>query len=71
MDGRLEIRDRETWVSYFALLHGDGDPGATLAKEGVTWVAVRQNRGDLIYKLRRSGWQVALTAPEGLLLSAP
>jgi hypothetical protein len=71
MDGRLEIRDRETWISYFALLHGDGDPDATLARAGVTWVAVREHRGDLIYKLRLAGWQVALSAPEGLLLNAP
>jgi hypothetical protein len=71
MDGRLEIRDRDTWIGYFALLHGEGDPGATLASDGVTWVAVRASRGDLIYKLRLSGWQVALTAPEGILLSAP
>jgi hypothetical protein len=71
MDGRLEIRDRDTWVGYFALLRGEDDPAATLASEGVTWAAVRSSREELIGKLRLAGWQVILTAPEGLLLSAP
>ena len=27
MDGRIEIRSRETWTSYFAILHGERRPG--------------------------------------------
>ncbi len=68
MDGRLEIRDRATWAAYFGLLHGDGDPAATLAAEGVTWAAVQHDRVTLVRKLQKAGWIVIARAPDGLLL---
>lgn len=71
MDGRLEIRDRATWARYFDLLHGIGDPAAALHAEGVSWVAVREDREQLLAALAAAGWTVEARGPEGVLLRAP
>jgi hypothetical protein len=71
MDGRLEIRDRETWAAYFAVLRGEDDPVGTLAGSGVTWVALHPGRDALVSELRAGGWEVVLEAPEGCLLRRP
>jgi hypothetical protein len=55
MDGRLEIRDRTTWERYFDLMHGAGDPVATLAQAGVEYAAVRRDREELLAKLVAGG----------------
>lgn len=68
MDGRLEIRSRDTWISYFALMHGDNDPAGALDAEEVTWAALRPDREPLMRRLLSAGWEVVLIAPEGSLL---
>ena len=68
MDGRLEIRDRATWVWYFGLMHGDADPAAELATREVRWAALSPERGPLISKLLAAGWQIELEEPDGILL---
>ena len=71
MDGRLEIRDRETWSRYFGLLHGDGDPAAELAAEGVGWAALAPTREALVDKLTDAGWIIDHRSAQALLLRAP
>jgi hypothetical protein len=71
MDGRLEIRSRATWVEYFALMHGDGDPAAELSSRGVDWAALSPDRADLVGDLLRSGWTIELRQHDQVLLQRP
>lgn len=71
MDGRLEIRDRATWVAYFALMNGRDDPAATLAAADVHWAVVSDRRDALTASLLAAGWRIELDAPDGLLLHRP
>ncbi len=71
MDGRLEIRSREAWVDYFALMRGEGEPAAELDQAGVRWAALMHRREALIGALEEAGWEVMLEADEGVLLARP
>jgi hypothetical protein len=71
MDGRLEIRSRETWVTYFALMHGDDDPAAELSASAVNWAALAPDRATLISKLGAAGWTVELRTADQVLLHRP
>ena len=71
MDGRLEIRSRDTWIQYFDLLHGEGNPAASLADEDVAWALVRPDRRELLRSLTASGWQIVEQSVTGVLLEAP
>jgi hypothetical protein len=71
MDGRLEIRDRATWVAYFSLMNGRDDPASTLAAADVRWAAVGDRREALTASLLAAGWRIELDAPDGLLLHRP
>jgi hypothetical protein len=71
MDGRLEIRDRATWVAYFSLMSGRDDAAATLAAADVRWAAVGDRREALTASLLAAGWRIELDAPDGLLLHRP
>jgi hypothetical protein len=68
MDGRLEIRSRKTWVRYFALMHGDGDPAGQLRSAGVDWAALSPDRERLIAALRDAGWTIQLRMADEVLL---
>lgn len=68
MDGRIEIRDRATWTRYFGLMHGDNDPAADLASQGVTWAVVLPDREVLTAKLEAAGWVTELETAEATLL---
>lgn len=71
MDGRLEIRSRDTWAEYFALMQGRGDPAAVLADKDVTWALIGTGRRELRIALREAGWQVVDEDRYAVLLSAP
>jgi len=71
MDGRLEIRDRATWTRYFALMHGEGDPAAELASNGVGWAVLSPERDALLANLADAGWVTELETPDALLLRQP
>lgn len=71
VDGRLEIRSRETWAAHFALMRGEGDPAADLERAGVRWAALAHRREALIGVLRAAGWEVVLETDLGLLLNRP
>lgn len=71
MDGRIEIRDRETWTWYFAILRGEGDPPAALDASGVTWAALMPQREALIGTLTDAGWVQVHADRQGVLLRAP
>lgn len=71
MDGRLEIRSRATWISYFGLMHGDGDPAAELAAQQVAWAALTPERDNLLRDLVAAGWSIELQTAEQLLLHRP
>jgi hypothetical protein len=71
MDGRLEIRSRATWVSYFGLMHGDGDPAAELADRQVAWAALSPEREKLVANLLAAGWTIELRRADQLLLHRP
>lgn len=71
MDGRLEIRDRATWVAYFSMMNGRDDPASTLADADVRWAAVSDRRDALTASLLAVGWRIELDAPDGLLLHRP
>jgi hypothetical protein len=71
MDGRLEIRDRATWAWYFGLMHGDGDPAAELASNGVGWAVLSPDRDALLADLAEAGWITELETPDALLLRQP
>jgi hypothetical protein len=68
MDGRLEIRSRATWIGYFALMHGDGDPAAELKSHNVTWAALKPDRDALAAALLAAGWTVELRTADQVLL---
>ena len=71
MDGRIEIRSRDTWTSYFAILHGEDDPAGLLAESGVEWALVRNDRDELIAALDAAGWEVVEQSDRGILMRAP
>lgn len=71
MDGRLEIRSRETWQGYFDLMHGDADPAARLAQEGVSWALLSGDRATLRSKLEAAGWSVVDESAQGVLMRGP
>jgi hypothetical protein len=71
MDGRLEIRSRATWVSYFSLMHGDGDPAAELAARNVGWAALSPERDNLVADLVAAGWTIELQRTDQVLLHRP
>jgi hypothetical protein len=71
MDGRIEIRERDTWSWYFAILRGEGDPPTALAALDVTWAAVMPQREALIGALIDSGWRQVHADEQGILLRAP
>lgn len=71
MDGRLEIRDRATWAWYFDLMHGEGDPAAELASNGVTWAVLSPERDALVADLLGAGWKMELQAADQVLLHQP
>lgn len=71
MDGRIEIRDRETWSWYFAIMRGEGDAPAVLAASGVTWAALMPQRETLIGVLTDAGWVEVHADRQGVLLRAP
>jgi hypothetical protein len=71
MDGRLEIRSRATWVSYFELMHGDGDPAAELAARELAWAALSPERDDLVMDLLAAGWTIELQGADQVLLHRP
>jgi hypothetical protein len=68
MDGRLEIRSRASWVAYFGLMHGDGDPAAELASNDVAWAALSPERTDLLADLVDAGWTIELEGTDQVLL---
>lgn len=68
MDGRIEIRSRETWQRYFDLMAGRGDPVAELARSHVDWALLFPDRKMLMDKLLAEGWTVTLRSDEGVLL---
>ena len=71
MDGRLEIRDRATWVAYFSMMNGRDDPASVLAAADVRWAAVSDRRDALTAALLAAGWRIELDVPDGLLLHRP
>ena len=71
MDGRIEIRSRDAWSSYFAILHGEDDPAAMLAASGVEWALIRNDRDELIAALDAAGWEVIEQSDQGVLVRAP
>ena len=71
MDGRLEIRERATWVAYFDLLHAEGDPVAELRQQEVTWAALDPSRTQLVAALTAAGWETVGSTPQGTLLHDP
>ena len=71
MDGRIEIRDRATWARYFDLMHGEGDPAAELASDGVGWAVLSPERDALLADLADAGWVTELETPDALLLRRP
>ena len=71
MDGRIEIRSRDTWTSYFAILHGEDDPAGLLAESGVEWALVRNDRDELIAALDTAGWEVVEQSDRGILMRGP
>jgi hypothetical protein len=71
MDGRLEIRDRATWVAYFTMMNGRDDPASALAAADVHWAALSDRRDALTTALLAAGWRIELDAPDGLLLHRP
>jgi hypothetical protein len=71
MDGRLEIRDRTTWVAYFSMVNGRDDPASVLAAADVRWAAISHRRDALTTALLAAGWRIELDAPDGLLLHRP
>jgi hypothetical protein len=71
MDGRLEIRSRDTWAEYFALMQGRSDPAGALAVRNVTWALIGTDRGALRGALDEAGWQVVDEDEYAVLMSAP
>ena len=71
MDGRLEIRSRSTWDSYFSLMQARDDPSAVLAERGVGWALIGVDRGPLRGELEGAGWEVLRDDGYAVLLRAP
>jgi hypothetical protein len=71
MDGRLEIRSRETWARYFALMQGRSDPAGTLAGRDVTWALIGTDRDALRTALANAGWRVVDEDGYAVLMTAP
>jgi hypothetical protein len=74
MDGRIEIRARETWQAYFDLIGGTDDPTSVLAQSGVEWAVLFPSREELINQLTDAGWEQLAASPQSVLLrtrSAP
>jgi hypothetical protein len=71
MDGRLEIRSRETWAQYFALIQGRDDPAGELAARNVTWVLIGTDRDALRAALDDEGWRVVDEDDYAILMTAP
>ena len=71
MDGRLEIRSRDEWASYFTLMQGRDDPAGALAARGVRWAIIGSQRGELRSELEHAGWSVIADDGYATLLRAP
>lgn len=71
MDGRLEIRTRDTWAEYFALMQGRLDAPSVLAADGVGWALIAEDRQALIRQLIGAGWIEVEREPGRVLLSGP
>lgn len=71
IDGRIEIRTRQTWEDYFALMDGSGNPAKGLTDSNVQWAALFSTRTALIGQLKAAGWTEVLASPEGVLLHQP
>lgn len=71
MDGRIEIRDRSTWASYFSLMRGEGNAVGELAANDVDWALLALDRETLVRQLTDSGWTTVDRDAQGVLLSAP
>ena len=71
IDGRIEIRTRQTWEDYFALMDGSGDPAQRLRDAHVTWAALFKTRTRLIEALYVGGWQPVAQSADGVLVHAP
>jgi hypothetical protein len=69
MDGRLEIRSRDEWAAYFALMQGRGDPATTLDALGVRWALIGVERSALREALEMAGW-IVVDDGYGILLRA-
>lgn len=68
MDGRLEIRHRQTWIDYFDLMHGVDDPAGSLEDGMVRWAMIDPSRTALEEKLLAAGWRVVVRDSQGTLL---
>jgi hypothetical protein len=71
IDGRIEIRTRQTWEDYFALMDGNGNPAQRLQEANLEWAALFPTRTALIGQLKAAGWTQVLASPEGVLLHRP
>jgi len=71
MDGRLEIRSRDVWTEYFALMQGRDDPAAKLAALDVSWTLVRPQRSTLVTALLSAGWVTVGRDDYAILLRTP
>ena len=71
IDGRIEIRTRQTWEGYFDLMGGTGDSAKQLSDSGVEWAALFSTRTALIGQLKAAGWTQVLATSEGVLLHRP
>jgi hypothetical protein len=71
IDGRIEIRTRQTWEDYFDLMGGSGNPPQRLSDAGVKWAALFPTRTELIGQLKAAGWTEIFASPEGVLLDRP
>jgi hypothetical protein len=68
MDGRIEIRTRETWQRYFDLVAGVGDPAGELRSFGVRFAILFPTRTALIRKLSAAGWASIVRSDQAVVL---
>ena len=71
MDGRLEIRSRDEWATYFGLMQGRDEPAAQLEARGIGWVLVGEGRDALRNALTAAGWEMVADDGYATLFRAP
>jgi len=71
MDGRIEIRSRDTWQRYFDLIGGTGDAAEGLAAAGVRWALLLPGRTALTARLEASGWKETYQDEHAIVLHRP